>query len=140
MELVSGQLLLRAGCAPFWPTTIWSIRLQEERVLVSFTRRHMSNVDLNIAGCRFDQKKCCLPVGGPPSPPSPPSGKQCPPKAWSWNDEHSCCVPHQPPVTSQPPQCDNDWAWAAEDMCCKQSYGHPSPPPSRSGCKDSEFW
>ena len=94
--------------------------------------------DYRSRRCRFDEKKCCLPVGGQPSRPNPPSGKQCPPKAWSWNDEHSCCAPHQPPVNTQPPQCDKDWSWSPDNFCCEKSSTPSGPGPST--CKDKEFW
>jgi len=89
----------------------------------------------NSSSCKndefwYDEKKCCLPLGGPPSHPEPPPEKKCPHTGWSWNKEQSCCVPHYPLPPSHPsPQCPKDWDWFPATFCCQQSSHHPSPPP-----------
>jgi hypothetical protein len=105
--------------------------------------------------CRYSEKSCCLPVGGPHSQPKPPAGKQCPVSNWSWSSEHSCCVPHQPNVDSHAPHCDKAWKWSKDNFCCEKSSqpsspsqpsssSQPSsqaqPTPGPSSCKKSEFW
>jgi hypothetical protein len=92
----------------------------------------------NPQRCRYKEKSCCLPLGGPPSPPQPPPEKKCPPTGWSWSKEHSCYVPHQPPPPSHaPPQCPKDWDWFSATFCCQKSPYHPPhyPRPSNGGSK-----
>ena len=112
--------------------------MQEERVLVSVTCLIVGTYCADILrGCRYDEKKCCLPVGGPPSSLSPPAEKQCPHGGWSWSQEHNCCIPHHPRGHSAPaPQCIEHWQWSPATSCCERS-SHPSGP---SGCKKEEFW
>lgn len=104
----------------------------------------------------YEEKKCCLPRGGQSWHPQPPPEKQCPPSGWSWNDEHDCCVPHQPPPPFHPPpQCPKEWDWSPATYCCERSPHHPQPPPPKpsggysgwkrgehdeSSCKKEEFW
>lgn len=79
--------------------------------------------------CRFEEKNCCLPFGGPGSHPAPPAEKQCPPNGWSWSDEQDCCIPHNPrPRHKPPPHCSKDWDWESASLCCKPHHpSHPKP-------------
>ncbi|THH34019.1 hypothetical protein EUX98_g84 [Antrodiella citrinella] len=100
----------------------------------------------------FQQADCCVPQGGNPSPPTPPSGTQCPTSGWDWNDDKSCCVPHQPPAPSQPPPaCNSGWGWQSDKLHCTPAPSTPTPPPSKpptstpptsspGNCNDNEFW
>lgn len=104
----------------------------------------------------FDEKKCCLPLGGPHSHHEPPAEKQCP-HEWSWSEKHSHCIPHYP--RPPPPRCSKDWDWSPASFCCERSPHYPHPPhPEPSGvhhdgwkrggsehhgkseCKKDEFW
>jgi hypothetical protein len=107
--------------------------------------------------CRYDEKSCCLPLGGPSSHPEPPPEKQCPPTNWSWNKKYSCCVPHYPRPHPHPhPQCHQGWEWEPATSCCKRHHP-PRPQPSghwhaknhvgqkrgnpgSSRCGRNEFW
>jgi len=72
----------------------------------------------------YEDRSCCLPHGGSPSPPSPPKGNDCPSGGWYWHDEQKCCVPSHP--SPPPPTCNNSWSWDQNESCCKP----PAPKPS----------
>lgn len=83
--------------------------------------------------CRWEEKDCCLPVGGPPSPPPPPKDTQCPPTSYYWEPKQGCCAPRNPPPKNPPPpQCPKNWEWNSSTHRCTYSPPTPpSPPPSR---------
>ncbi|OCH96168.1 hypothetical protein OBBRIDRAFT_800102 [Obba rivulosa] len=79
----------------------------------------------------YEDKNCCVPYGGTPSPPSPPKGSSCPQSGWEWHEEQQCCVPHQPPANQPPPQCSEGWVWnQGQSKCCEGDNGKPSSPPA----------
>ncbi|KAF8509832.1 hypothetical protein JB92DRAFT_2729273 [Gautieria morchelliformis] len=63
------------------------------------------------------------------------SGKSCPPTAWYWHNEKSCCVPNHPlPANPPPPQCKNGYDWNKATQCCERG----SPTPTYSPSKPSQ--
>ncbi|KAJ7071019.1 protein priA [Mycena amicta] len=77
----------------------------------------------------YEQKSCCLPHGGAPTPPSPPKGHDCPPSSHYWNTGLGCCTPNHPsPPNNPPPQCRDGWTWYPNLYMCLPSP--PSSPPS----------
>ncbi|KAF8203648.1 protein priA [Pholiota molesta] len=82
---------------------------------------------------KWEEKDCCLPVGGPPSPPPPPKDTQCPPTSYYWEPKQGCCAPRNlPPKNPPPPQCPKNWEWNSATHRCTYSPPTPSsPPPSR---------
>ncbi|KAI0932211.1 hypothetical protein AcV5_004505 [Taiwanofungus camphoratus] len=89
----------------------------------------------------YEDKSCCVPYGGTPSPPSPPQGTQCPTSGWEWHEGKQCCVPHQPPANMPPPQCNSGWEWnGGSSTCCPfSSPSQPAFPPKPSGKSGSGF-
>lgn len=79
------------------------------------------------------EKRGCLLRGGPHSHSAPPPDKQCPPRGWSWSNEHGGCIPHQPrPHYNPSPQCPSDWQWSFDNLWCERPHQYP-PPPYPSG-------
>ncbi|KAJ6519830.1 protein priA [Mycena sanguinolenta] len=80
----------------------------------------------------YEEKGCCLPHGGPPSPPSPPKGHDCPPSNYYWNTEQGCCTPSHPTSPyNPPPQCRDGWSWySGLHMCLPSPPSAPTPPAS----------
>ncbi|KAF7785030.1 hypothetical protein Agabi119p4_1195 [Agaricus bisporus var. burnettii] len=86
----------------------------------------------------WDDKKCCLPYGGPNSPPQPPKSTYCPPSGYYWHKDKGCCAPKNPPQPNHPePQCGKGHNWYQSLHYCvpephhttTSTYHKPSPTP-----------
>ncbi|KAJ7783798.1 protein priA [Mycena maculata] len=113
-------------------------RLGAALIVVAATLPFAAASAVNSDSCNssefwYEDKSCCLPHGGPPSPPAPPKGHDCPPSTWYWNTEQGCCTPtHPQPPNNPPPQCPEGWTWySLLHMCLPNIPTPPSSPPSK---------
>lgn len=102
-----------------------------------FVCLHITVIIDSESFCRYSDKNCCLPHGGPPTVPAPPKGQDCPPTGYYWGKKQGCCVPtHPPPSQSPPPQCRKGWKWFPYLHMCLP--GTPPSPTSSSPPKPSK--